>query len=106
VIAISTRSGGKNSTIPSPQNFTKSEASTEDREMTLGVAILGTGRIGGSYINVVNAADGASVLVVAEPREEKVADLKAEHPEIEFVAGYQEILNRDDIDVVVGTLPH
>ena len=74
--------------------------------MTLGVAILGTGRIGGNYINVVRAADDASVLVVAEPREEQVADLKTEHPDIEFVAGYQDILDRDDIDIVVGTLPH
>jgi predicted dehydrogenase len=74
--------------------------------MTLGIAILGTGRLGGSYINVVNAAEGAELRVIAEPREEQVSDLKIKNPGIEFVADYQQILDRDDIDVVIGTLPH
>jgi predicted dehydrogenase len=74
--------------------------------MTLGVAILGTGRLGGNYIKSVNASDGAETRVVAEPREEQVVDLKVANPNIDFVASYQEILDRDDIDIVVGTLPH
>ena len=75
-------------------------------ESTLGVAILGTGRIGGKYIDLVSEADDAVVLVVAEPREESVANLKVAHPDIEFVSDYRDILERDDIDIVVGTLPH
>jgi predicted dehydrogenase len=74
--------------------------------MTLGVAILGTGRLGGNYINSVNASDDAETRVIAEPREEQVVDLKVANPNIDFVASYQEILDRDDIDIVVGTLPH
>ena len=74
--------------------------------MTLGVAILGTGRLGGNYIKSVNASDGAETVVVAEPREEQVSDLKTANPDIEFVADYRDILGREDIDIVVGTLPH
>ena len=74
--------------------------------MTFGVAILGTGRLGGRYISSVNASPDAETRVVAEPREEQVSDLKVKHPEIEFVADYSHILDRDDIDIVVGTLPH
>ena len=74
--------------------------------MTLGVAILGTGRLGGRYIDVVGASEDAEVRVIAEPREEQVSDLKTKHPGIDFVASYQDVLGRDDIDVVVGTLPH
>lgn len=74
--------------------------------MALGVAVLGTGRIGGSYIDVVSAVDGAEVKVVAEPREEKVADLKQKHPSLDFVGDYREALARDDVQIVVGTLPH
>lgn len=74
--------------------------------MTFGVAILGTGRLGGRYIRSVNASPDAETRIVAEPREEQVSDLKVEYPEIEFVADYQQVLDRDDIDIVVGTLPH
>jgi len=74
--------------------------------MTLGVAILGTGRLGGNYIKTVAASDGAEPRIVAEPREEQVVDLKVANPNIDFVASYQDILDNDDIDIVVGTLPH
>ncbi len=74
--------------------------------MTLGVAVLGTGRIGGHYIDIVKNTDGAEMKVVAEPREEQVADLKKQHPDVDFVADYMEALARDDVDVVIATLPH
>jgi len=74
--------------------------------MTLRVAILGTGRLGGRYIDSVNASEDAETRVVAEPREEQVSELRTSYPNIEFVAGYQDVLDRDDIDIVVGTLPH
>ncbi|MSQ09030.1 MAG: Gfo/Idh/MocA family oxidoreductase [Dehalococcoidia bacterium] len=73
---------------------------------TLGVAVLGTGRIGGSYIDVVNKIKGAEVVVVAEPREEQVAPLKKKHPGIEFVADYKEALAMPEVDFIIGTLPH
>ena len=74
--------------------------------MTLGVAILGTGRLGGRYIDSVNASSGAETRAVAEPREEQVSDLRTSYPHIDFVGDYRDILNRDDIDIVVGPLPH
>ena len=74
--------------------------------MTLGVAILGTGRLGGRYIDSVNASDGAETRMVAEPREEQVSDLRTAYPNVEFVGDYHDVLGRDDIDIVVGTLPH
>lgn len=74
--------------------------------MTLGIAVLGTGRIGGNYINVVKATDGCELRAVAEPREEQVAPLKQQHPDLEFVADYRDALTREDVDIVIGTLPH
>lgn len=74
--------------------------------MTLGVAVLGTGRLGGRYIDVVKSTPGVQMVVVAEPRAEAAAPWKDKHPEVEFVADYREILERGDIDIVVATLPH
>ena len=74
--------------------------------MNLGVAVLGTGRLGGRYIDIVKEADGVDMKAVAEPREEQVAPLKMSHPDVDFVADYRELLDRDDIHIVIGTLPH
>ena len=74
--------------------------------MNLGVAVLGTGRLGGRYIDIVKEADGVDMKAVAEPREEQVAPLKMSHPDVDFVADYRELLDRDDIHMVIGTLPH
>jgi len=74
--------------------------------MMLGVAILGTGRLGGRYIEKVRNTDGADIRVVAEPLEEKAAPHKKANPDIDFVADYKDALARDDVDIVIGTLPH
>ena len=74
--------------------------------MSFGVAVLGTGRIGGNYIDVVKNTPGADVKVVAEPREDAAASWQDRHPDVDFVADYHDALERDDVDVVVGTLPH
>ena len=70
--------------------------------MAFGVAVLGTGRIGGRYIDVVKRTEGAEPKVVAEPREEQVVDLKVEYTDVDFVADYHETLERDDVGVVIG----
>ena len=75
-------------------------------KMTFGVAVLGVGRLGGRYIDIVKETPGASMKVVAEPREEQVAPLKLGHPDVDFVADYRETLERDDVQLVIGTLPH
>lgn len=74
--------------------------------MAFGVAVLGTGRIGGSYIDVVKKTPGADIKVVAEPGEDAAARWRSRHPDVDFVADYRETLGRDDVDVVIGTLPH
>ena len=74
--------------------------------MGYGVAVLGTGRIGGRYIDVVKQTPGASVKVVAEPREDQTAALAELHQDVDFVADYRDALARDDVQVVIGTLPH
>ncbi len=81
-------------------------ASTKPAPKTFGVAVLGTGRIGGSYIDVVKQTKGAKIVSVAEPREEQVAPLKKKHPDVEFVADYKATLADPDVHVVIGTLPH
>ncbi len=74
--------------------------------MAYGVAVLGTGRIGGRYIDVVKKTPGAEIRVVAEPREDAAARWRSRHPDVDFVSNYRETLERDDVDVVIGTLPH
>ncbi len=74
--------------------------------MALGVAVLGTGRIGGMYIDVVKATAGVEMLVVAEPRDEQTAPWRGKHPDLDFVKDYTETLARDDVQIVIGALPH
>lgn len=74
--------------------------------MDYGVAVLGTGRIGGRYIDVAKETPGAAIKVVAEPREEMTAALADRHPDVDFVGDYRDAIARDDVHVVVGTLPH
>ena len=74
--------------------------------MPYGVAVLGTGRIGGSYIDVVRKTPGAEIKVVAEPNEEAAATWRERHPDVEFVTDYRHTLERGDVHVVIGALPH
>ena len=78
----------------------------KERTTLVGVAVLGTGRIGGSYIKVVNQTPGAELKVVAEQRPEAAKPWQDEFPDVEFVSDYKAVLERDDIDIVIGTLPH
>jgi phthalate 4,5-cis-dihydrodiol dehydrogenase len=72
----------------------------------VGVAVLGTGRIGGNYIDVVQRTPGAELKVVAEQRPEAAAPWEDKYPDVEFVNDYKAVLERDDVDIVIGTLPH
>jgi predicted dehydrogenase len=74
--------------------------------MPFGVAVLGTGRLGGRYIEVVKKTPGAKIVMVAEPNEEAAAKWKDMYPDVEFVKDYKDALKRADVQVVVGTLPH
>ncbi len=74
--------------------------------MTMGVAVLGAGRIGGSYIGVVKQTAGVEMLVVAEPRDEQTAPLREKHPEVEFVKDFTEALAYNDVQIAIGALPH
>ena len=74
--------------------------------MTMGVAVLGAGRIGGSYIDIVKQTADVEMLVVAEPRDEQAEPLYENHPDVDFVKDYAEALARDDVKIVIGALPH
>lgn len=74
--------------------------------MTFGVAVLGTGRLGGNYIDIAKKTPGAQMVVVAEPREEQVAPLKQRHPDVQFVADFREAIAHPDVGVIICTLPH
>ena len=71
-----------------------------------GVAILGMGRLGGNYIDVVNKTPGTEIKLVTEPRPEAAAPWQDLYPDVEFAADYRAALERDDVDIVTGTLPH
>ncbi|SVC56012.1 uncharacterized protein METZ01_LOCUS308866, partial [marine metagenome] len=72
----------------------------------VGVAILGTGRLGGRYIDVVDQTPRAELKLVAEPRSEAAAPWEDQYPDVEFVNDYHVALDRDDVDIVIATLPH
>ena len=72
----------------------------------VGVAILGTGRLGGDYIGVVNNTPGAEIKLVTEPRAEAASPWQDRYPDVEFATDYHAALERDDVDIVIGTLPH
>ncbi len=74
--------------------------------MSYGVAVLGTGRIGGRYIDVVKETKGAHPVVVAEPRAEQVVNLREKHPSVVFVSDYKQALQHPDVDIALITLPH
>ncbi len=74
--------------------------------MTIGVAVLGTGRIGGRYIDWVNKAPGAEVKVVAEANSEAAAKWQDTYNDLDWVSDYKGALERDDVQVAVVTLPH
>jgi predicted dehydrogenase len=59
-----------------------------------GVAVLGTGRLGGRYVDIAKQAPGARMVVVTEPREERDSMLD------EFTA-FVESLQRGDADTPV-----
>lgn len=71
-----------------------------------GVAVLGTGRLGGRYVDIAKQTPGAHMVVVAEPREEQVAPLKEKHPDVGFVADFREAIAHPEVDVIICTLPH
>ena len=72
----------------------------------VGVAILGTGRLGGRYIDVVERTPGAELKLVAEPRSQAAAPWEDQYPDVEFVNDYHVALDREDVDIVIATLPH
>ncbi len=74
--------------------------------MTMGVAVLGAGRIGAAYIDVVKKTPRVQILVVAEPHYEQIAPLREKNPDVEFVKDYRETLARGDVQIVIGALPH
>jgi len=74
--------------------------------MNLGIALLGTGRIGSNYIDIIEKTQKADIKVVAEPRSEFSTPILKKYPHIDIVSDYKETLIRDDINVVVATLPH
>ena len=71
-----------------------------------GVSILGTGRLGGNYIDIVKNTPGTHLVSIAEPNQDIVQELKKENPDIEFVNDYREAIRNSEIEMVIGTLPH
>ena len=49
---------------------------------------------------------GAELKLVAEQRPEAAARWQDQYPDVEFVSDYHAALERDDVDIVIGTLPH
>ena len=62
-----------------------------------GASILGTGRLGGDYIDIVKNTPGAHLVRIAEPNQNVVRELKKENPGIEFVKDYREALKSSEI---------
>ena len=63
---------------------------------------LGTGR---RQLHPSRNTPGAEIKVVAEPRDSPLS-WQDRHADVDFVADYRDALERDDVDVIIGTLPH
>ncbi len=57
-------------------------------------------------MEIAKQTPGARMVVVAEPREEQVAPLKQQHPDVEFVADFREAVGHPEVQVIICTLPH
>ena len=76
---------------------------------TVNVAIIGAGGISSAHASAVRELDGVELKAVAEIDEKRREEWIARHGRDGEVAGYgdyREMLKRDDVDLVVVTLPH
>ena len=73
--------------------------------MSLGVAILGGGRVVGAHAGTANDLDQLKLVGIAEPKLERHADLE-EQFQCQIFASSEELIERDDVNVVAIGLPH
>jgi predicted dehydrogenase len=72
---------------------------------TLGVGIIGAGRVSGSHIRATQATDGARLVAIADVAQERV-DAVVGKTGCAGYADYRKLLERDDIQIVMIGLPH
>jgi len=82
--------------------------SNESQDL-LGVAIIGTGNVARQHAEAARAVSGVKLRAVADidevRRREWIAKYCGNEP-VDDYADYQSLLRRDDIDLVIVTLPH
>src|SRR3954467_3151436 len=72
---------------------------------TLGVGIIGTGRVSGGHAKAVKETEATRLVAAADVDEARVEQFA----EVNYCApytNYREMLKRDDIDFVIVALPH
>jgi len=74
-------------------------------ERTYGIAIIGTGRISGAHARAAQNVSRARLVAASEIDEGRGREFAARWG-CEVVRDYHALLERDDVDVVVLTLPH
>lgn len=70
----------------------------------VGFAVIGTGLVGPTHARFANEADGATLRVVCDLREDRGRPLALEH-DAAWMPDYREVMKRDDVDVVTICLP-
>jgi len=68
--------------------------------------VIGTGMMGQEHIVNVTGIPNAEVVAVADPVPQSVTEALALAPEADGYADYQDLLDRDDVDVVVLASPN
>ncbi len=71
---------------------------------TVGFAVIGVGLVGPTHARFVDQAEGATLAVVCDLREDRGKPL-ADRYGADWVADYREVMGRDDVQVVTICLP-
>ncbi|MGH2353737.1 MAG: Gfo/Idh/MocA family protein, partial [Chloroflexota bacterium] len=90
----------------------KTAPEQREADPRLGMGIIGAGRVAGNHVAAARAVEGVHLRAVAEiddTRRAQFLDKHGANDQGEQVAGhadYADLLARDDVDLVVVTLPH
>ncbi len=73
---------------------------------SLGVSVIGLGRIGPSHAKIVSESPHATLKALVDTNEERLEEVSKGFPEVSCYTDYTAALQRDDVHVALICLPH